>query len=219
MVGGLRSQKSCTTDVEKVSSENIEQIINKVCTNLFSQLENRILARFEDIKTQLNDLNESVKRLFRDSDGHAKAVEKLESDVDIIQQQSRKNTLRIYGFPENERENLAADLTKFLSDKLEIECNEEDVDYIFRTGRSLQNKPKPIVVNFIRNIKKNEVFQRKKKLKGSPVSIHEDLTKWRLGLLSKAKEKYGNKNAWSSNGNIYVLRNNNRVLITSVDDI
>lgn len=48
------------------------------------------------------------------------------------------------------------------------------------------------------------VLSNKKKLKGTRISVREDLTWKRVQLLGKLTEKFGCRNCWSSDGNLLV---------------
>ena len=45
-------------------------------------------------------------------------------------------------------------------------------------------------------------FKSKKKVKAKNISIAESLTRYRMSVLNKAREKYGFKNVWTYGGRI-----------------
>ena len=63
------------------------------------------------------------------------------------------------------------------------------------------------------------VFKNKKNLKGTGVSISENLTQLRYDLLQKAGEKYGKNNVWSIEGRVMTIINNRYKVINSVGDL
>ena len=66
------------------------------------------------------------------------------------------------------------------------------------------DKPRAVLVEFVSVNKRSEVLKCRKLLKGSKISIKEDLTQYRLQLLTAAIAKFSSKNAWCLHGNVYV---------------
>ena len=94
------------------------------------------------------------------------------------------------------------------------ELNEDvlltDLDGAHRIGkkRVSSSKPRPVIVKFARYNTRQKVFKSKRKLKGKNISITENLTGYRIGVLNKAREKFGFKNVWTYNGRILYKDNN-----------
>lgn len=212
----------------KNDTDYTDELINKVCTSFSNKLEARIdkkLDRLESkLDAKLNELNNSIKDLGNISSSNAIAIKVVEQKCDSMEQYSKRNALRIVGFPERESENILDDVITFISSKLNISCRVNDFDCVFRVGNLKEQgkaRPRPILVQFISNIKRDEVYVAKKLLKGTDITIYEDLTTTRYTLLSAAKKKYGNKNAWSSGGKIFVwsAEENKRRQISSGTDL
>ena len=101
----------------------------------------------------------------------------------------------------------------------------EDIERTHRIGPSKnfstrRTKPRAIIVRFASMRKRIEVYKNKKNLKGKKIVVTESLTTVRLDLLSKAKDKFGFKNVWTSEGRIFARSDDgNFVNITSEDDL
>ena len=80
---------------------------------------------------------------------------------------------------------------------------------------------RPIIVKFCSYRKRQEVFARKKLLKGSGLVLMENLTQTRFNLFRKVKEVVGLKNCWTSDGRIYAVRQQDQkvVVITKIEDL
>ena len=67
---------------------------------------------------------------------------------------------------------------------------------------------------------RHNIFKNKKLLKGKGVSITESLTKDRMAKLNEARETYGFRNVWTSDGKI-IFKNeknpSNKALSTMVN--
>src|SRR5690606_4891150 len=111
--------------------------------------------------------------------------------MDAIEQYGRRNNMRSYGLPEEEQENTSALVAANLTRTLGVHVNEEDIDVSHRLGRPQrqnQNRPRSIIVRFVRRELRSKLLSRRKHLKGSGVSLAPDLTPTRMKLLNYAKD-------------------------------
>nr|CAI5859298.1 unnamed protein product [Callosobruchus analis] len=65
---------------------------------------------------------------------------------------------------------------------------------------------------------KENVYGKKKFLKGTGLAVREDLTRNRVKLLNGAMEKVGFNNVWTVNGKIYVNKDGKVSIIQSKKD-
>lgn len=107
----------------------------------------------------------------------------------------------------------------FFDTKLNVKLSEADFDRCHRIGVSSSKKPRPIIVKFISYQDRYRIFKSKSRLKGSGITIKEDLTKFRYNLLQEAIKKFGGSNVWTSDGRIFVKQENGIVKISSVNDL
>lgn len=205
-------------------NDNLEDLINKVCLNFSNKLENKIEQKFDKLNENLTELNNSIKAMNKVVTSNQKAIIGLEQKNDYVEQFSKKNTLRFVGFLEctEPNEDAVSLVSTFINDKLNVSCNDMDIDCAFRIGSSgTSDKPRTILVQFVRNVKRNEVYKAKRLLKNTEISIFEDLTKTRFNLLQLARKKYGKQKAWTSGGKIFVWsdRDNKKRLINEETDL
>ena len=81
------------------------------------------------------------------------------------------------------------------------------------------NKGTPIIVKFLRRTQRNEIFSKKKILKGTKIILTESLTKRRLQFLEKTRQAFDRCPVWSWKGDIYVFYNSKKVKINDFSDI
>ena len=86
------------------------------------------------------------------------------------------------------------------------------IDIAHRVGRFSTISDRAIIVKFKCRKEKIAVIQNRKKLKGSGVSISEDLTVINHQLLMKTKHNPKVESAWSSMGNIFAKLHNDRIV-------
>ena len=198
--------RETTTRSNSRSDDDLEKLITKVCTNFDTQLREELNPRMDKLDTKFNKICESLSKIQNSVQNNTKSIVELQNRIDIMEQHSKRNALRICGFSEREDEALLNLIPEFITQKLNINCATSDIDYVFRLKKSDDKSdiPAPILVNFLSNVKRNSVFNAKKLLKNSPVSIFEDLTRLRFETLLAAKKKHGKNMAWSSSGKLYV---------------
>ena len=134
----------------------------------------------------------------------------LPSEIDNLEQYSRRNCLVLHGVNESNNENTNEIIIKTFSEELGVEIKEDDLDRSHRLGKPKRkdNKPRPIIVKFARYAVRREIFMNKKKLKGKRLLITESLTSSRMQLLGNAQRKYEVRNIWTSDARVMVKENN-----------
>lgn len=80
-------------------------------------------------------------------------------------------------------------------------------------------RPPAILVRFTDYSIRGTVLRNRKLLKSTNIFIQEDLTKYRLTLMSNLLKKFQRKDVWCCNGNIYLKCNDVVQRIDSEDDI
>lgn len=215
MGGTTRSNRgSSSTGSEE---ENLEKLMSKVCNNFLAQFESKLDSRLQKLEDKLTQVCDSIKALTASVEKNSKKIIELDEKIDNLEQDRKKNCIRICGLPENPNENLIESIIHFVRTDLKINCASSEIDYCFRMGAvSEDDGPRTIIANFLCNWKKNEIMGAKTILKGTPFAVFEDLTPKRYKMLEQAKRKYGKNKAWSSGGKVYFWdpKNNKKTLIT-----
>ena len=62
-------------------------------------------------------------------------------------------------------------------------------------------------------------FQARRKLKGTQITIVENLTSKRVAILSKERDKFGVRNVWSLDGRIFAVVEGVKTRIDSIEQI
>ncbi|CAG9560983.1 unnamed protein product [Danaus chrysippus] len=147
-------------------------------------------------------------------------VTNLSSQIDDIDNTSRRNALLFGGIQEAEGENLVSTVLGTIQVLMGIpDLQPGVIQYCHRIGSKSERAPRPIVVRFNDLKVKSLIWSSKKKLKSSPVVLSEFLTKVRQSLFTKARKRFGITNTWTLNGNIYIkLPNNERRRVTTQED-
>ena len=102
-----------------------------------------------------------------------------------------------------EQENTDNVVLNVIKEHLDVELSVKDVDRSHRIGKSnSKSKRKLIIVKFINYNDRREIFNNKRRLKGTGVSISESLTTGRMRQLKIARDQFGFNNVWSIDGRI-----------------
>ena len=99
------------------------------------------------------------------------------------------------------QENTDIAMLLLFNEKLGVDVLIKDIDRTHRIGRQKQknkNAPRPIIVKFSNYNTRHKMSHARRKLNGTQITIAENLTSKRVAILSKVRNKFGVKNAWSS---------------------
>ena len=88
-------------------------------------------------------------------------------------------------------------VAELLNAKLNMDITQRDIDAAHRLPSHNKTAPKPIIVRFVRRDHKANAMQRRKQLKGTGVTIAEDLCKDLLMVLNRAKNHEKIKDTWA----------------------
>lgn len=186
-----QAQKNDINEIaKKTLKDNLED--NNFLDVIATKLSNMVMAKIEDKLQQLIDKCDALEKsntLLKEQN------EELLNSLDDLQQYTRRNSLRIFGLKEDNNENVDQAVINICKDKLGVAISADNIDRCHRLGafRPDAIKPRAIIVKFISYGYRAKVFQEKKKLKGSGITIREDLTRARVEVLNSACDQFGFK--------------------------
>ena len=76
-----------------------------------------------------------------------------------------------------------------------------------------------VIIKFLRRTQRNEIYAKKKALKGKGMVITESLTKRRLQLLEAARDAFGWKSVWCMMGDIYAFVGGKKQMVKNINNI
>lgn len=136
-------------------------------------------------------------------------VARLATKANDNEQYSRRYNIRVSGFPEESDENCSLKVGQLCRETLLLpDFSEEQIDRIHRVGKPRSDgKSRAIIVRFKSHKYKLNVLQAKNKLRNSPFSINEDLTRQNQQLFYTARTGCTNvSSAWTIDGRIFAKR-------------
>lgn len=199
---------------------------SKLCLNDMQKLQDNIV---EALKTEMKDLREMLSKIQTENIELKNTVKEckqenvqmkveltsLQDKYNDLEQYSRRNSLRIFGLCEREEETPSRceeNVINLIKEKLNVSVESNDIDVIHRTGRRYTNQTKPrgIIVKFVQRSKKDTILHKRRQLKGTGITITEDLTTANLNTLKEIRDRPNVSNAWTVNGKIFCVGNDGK---------
>ena len=169
--------------------------------------------RFDKVESDNEDLKMENERL-------KDRVQNMERDMNDLEQYGRRWNLRVFGVEESKSEStgeVTQKVCNLFTDKLGIKTTAADLEACHRTG-SLEKarhskKTRPVIVRFMNRSLRDALLKKRQVLKGSGVSVGEDLTKYNADLSKAAFKHEAVSSSYSINGKIFVkLKDDDRKL-------
>lgn len=142
------------------------------------------------------------------------ALSKLKSQIELLgvgfdrhETFMRRKVLLLHGVPEKPDEKLHEVVTDILNCKLRLSDLQEThntLNVCHRLGSSRQ-KTRPILVRFFKVEHRQLMWDAKKLLKGTGITISEFLTQPRHQTFLAARKHFSMKNCWTTEGRIVIL--------------
>lgn len=223
-VSNVLDENMMETLVSKLIPKLIQLIEEQLAPKLTEKIEERLdklTNTIEKMENKLKDVVDKLVSLEKQAQTNKQEIKTVTDKLDVIEQNLKRNTLRLVGVKEEENEHLLSKVLNIINDALKIKCAQWEIDNIYRVGKRNENqtRTRQIIVTFVSYVKKNEVYMARTGLKGSGIFINEDLTKKLYKLFTDTKKKFGPHAVWSRNGRIYVKRDNAVEIINSQADL
>ena len=143
--------------------------------------------------------------------------------VDKLEQYTRRENIKLYGIPEEEKED-TSELVLNVAKEIGVQLQREDISVSHRVPAPKKaGKPRPIIAKLVRREKKVEVMRAKKLLKEKKdveIYITEDLTKFRVKLVRELRLDDAIKKVWTVDGKVTCLMTDGtRKVIDTPDDL
>lgn len=194
-------KESFRLDMKESIQEELPEMVNTIVKGVISGLNEKI-SQLELDNQNLKTENQQLKS----------RVKTLEVSVDVAEQYSRRNSLRMSGVPETATEDTDTIVLDAARD-IDSEISLSDIDRSHRVGKPKVGRPRDIIIKFATYRARQKLYKQRTLLKDRGymgVFLNEDLTKLRMDLLYKARVRVKSKflkGAWSSDGTILVKDN------------
>ena len=180
-----------------------------------------ILQEIKQVKSDVQELRADIDNLYKE-------INYQEDRLDDMEQYSRRNCLLLHGLPETPNEDSTSAALDVLGSKLGIQIDISAIDRCHRVGAmrktrtaaaAVKEGPRPLIIKFVSYRNRDAVWKNKKNLKGTRLLITESLTKKRQNLLRRAKEMFGVRNCWTSDGRIVIFNGRQKHVVTTENEL
>lgn len=200
-------------EVLRVMKDAVIQAMESKFQVLFDRLDQQAGQIF-DLQQKAEARESELATLKSNSERDHHLIRKLQSSLNNQEQYSRRNCLRIFGVAETDDENTDAIVCRIANHNLGVELRCDDIDRSHRVGRRTPphqgpSKPRAIIVKMTSYRHRQRLITNRKKLKGTGLSICEDLTDSNRSLLHQAFLASKTKNSkivssWTQDGRVIV---------------
>lgn len=161
---------------DKITNEAIYELLQSIVKQ-----NNKIQTDILSIKTEITSQNEEIGNLKVKVDALERQNSVLTTKSVALEKKLKENNLIVYNIPENEKIPLYQIAIDFFVNNLEVEVGTDDIDSVYRLGRRAKSQEtgrnhRPILVKFCSQLKKRQIYSQARKLKGTNISISDDLT-------------------------------------------
>ncbi|XP_045477886.1 uncharacterized protein LOC123683034 [Harmonia axyridis] len=183
--------------LDKLRKDYIEQNSSTFDQGIPASLEKK-LKQFEiEIKEDIKNLKEELLSI-------QSRIQKNEQQVDKIQNSSNNKKLLLRGVPEKDNSSdMTKELLNIFNKKMNINIQPTELVTCYRLrkndNKQKDNKPSPVIVEFVTQWRRDEIFFSKSRLKGSNLLISEVLRRDEIQLFQKVRQAFGN-NSWTKRG-------------------
>ena len=200
----------CEDDFVSALERCMEKVISKRQREYEEKIE-RQEGDIHDLKVALEKKEDEVQSLTSSMKKLDSKIEAFENRANDLEQYSRRNSVRVFGVPETSTESTDNLVLNVVSDRLGCTMTKADIDRSHRSGKPRSdNKPRPILVKLCSYRMKAELIKDRRKLKGSGISIQEDLTQFNHKLLMQLASHPKVEAAWSSDGRVMAALKTNQ---------
>lgn len=131
------------------------------------------------LKSNCKTWSTNCKETRQDLDTIGKSLITTSDKTEHLEGQSRRHNIVVDGLKESARENVSESeekVRKLFCENLQLDQRKIELEWAHRVGnqRALSEKPRPIVVRFLRLKDKLAVLDKAKNLKGTGIFINED---------------------------------------------
>ena len=198
------------------SSKNGTALLNAVADDNATSIDQQGME-LASLREQFQNLNKMVGPLLA-------RVEATEEKMDDLEQYSRSNCLILHKCENVPKQGKYLECEEYVCDVLnknlplsaKLQASDIDIAHPLPTKTTSHS---PVIVKFLRRTQRNEVYAKKRALKGKGMVITESLTRRRLQLVEAAREAFGWSSVWTFKGDVYSLVKGKKQVIRHINDI
>lgn len=186
--------------LEKKITREVKELEERFQSKVFSLEQKNI-----ELEASLEQMNSENRQMKMEMECIKGQLQDVKNHAIANEQYSRKNNVKVFGIPEERGETCSEKVRSLVKEQLGINLTAEQVVVAHRV-RSF-TKPQPIIVRFSDHMTKITVLRSRKKLKGSKISIGEDMCRDLMTVYNRVKTDPRVSSAWMWDGKVFVKDN------------
>ena len=203
--------------LDKKLKEQEGRIIKEIERSINSSIE-QVHASMEELKEENRKLKEELTEVEKKCDKQEGQINKLKREVEAVrehaiknEQYSRKNNLKIFGLQEKEGGQCVEEVQTMVKEKLKLSLRKEDIEVAHRLPATKRSATRPVIVKLRDTGIKFSLLKARRLLKGTGVSVTEDISQSILDTTKQLRDSPTTKDAWCWNGKIYIKDDKDRI--------
>ena len=173
----------------------------------------------DDFQLELASKQSQLDTAFKKLESFQLKLDEMARKLEVQEQYSRRNCLRIHGITESQNESTDDIVIKLAKDKMNLFISPDQIDRSHRITPRLnanlerptsRTKPRSIIVKFACYNTRDKFYRARTSLKGTGIFVNEDLTPEKQNLFSSVRRHERVKRSWTLDGKILVIDVNDR---------
>lgn len=188
--------------------KSMELLLSKLDSKLQQQAETITKAVTANV---LEALETKLQSLQKDNESMKQKIKHLEHKNNILEQEKRKHNLVFFGVEEiGKTETELVDYIKDIIIDTEVPLESNEISNVYRIGKRVNNKNRPVVVSLTTLWKKHLILKKKSKLNPG-IYVKEDYTK---EILEQRRQLQPKVDEEKKKGNIAYIKHDKVMVIT-----
>lgn len=199
-----------------VSKEELQEMIDKAITKAMEKEREQIKDMVHEFKENVAMLIEDVNSMKTDIVGIKEEMaevnvmkqrinsleQSLSCQINDVDNYQRRENLRIHGLKERNGEDPVKVVQEFFAEN-NYTVGDGDLHIVHRVGKASPHKPRAMIVRFHNRNTKMKIIRDRKKLKGSGITLAEDVSTLTMQTLIRIQKNELIASAWTWNGVIW----------------
>lgn len=233
--------ESVLSDLEKTINRCIEKTLKSAIKKALQSFKNDMkklidkkIAEIDKFKKEFKTVKDNYDVVRKDVDALKRENITLRADMNAVQRENntlradvnaaisssndveqygRRWLIRLHNVPAQEKEDCIQTCAAMFREKLGVPIENNEIEAAHRLRPRTDGRPPAIIARFMRRDRRQKVLEVRKKLKGSGVSISEDLTHMNMKLLNRVQNHEAISESWACNGNIYGIPTGTKIKV------
>lgn len=166
---------------------------------------------------RLDQMEARIQQMERKGPAKGCSVQEMQNvkrELNRQAQYAKKDHMRMFGVEEKKNEDCRQIVSEIISRKLKVKVLPTDLSAAHRVKKSKKQQHRPIIIRFKDRTQRFEVLKNRKLLKGSGVSLAEDMTIENMNLIKDAEDSGMFESAWFWNGKVLAKDKDKKTVYT-----